>query len=148
MEQLLCHLTGDFLLQPSWCALNKSKRFIPCLVHILIYTSVFLLLTTSWKALLVIGGTHFILDRYHVILKTLIWWREHLNPSFSYVPKELCQFTGYFDNIGNDIDSVKFPIINTSGEHTARLNYVSVWLYIITDNYFHLLINFLALKYL
>lgn len=63
MEQLLCHLFADFVLQSDWMAMNKSKRSWPCLVHVPIYTSVFLFLTTSWKALLVIGAVHFVLDR-------------------------------------------------------------------------------------
>ena len=147
MEQLLAHIFGDFVLQSDYLALNKSKRSWPCLVHVLIYTSVFLFLTFSWKALLVIGVTHFLLDRFHTPLKRLIWWRNHLNPTLSYAPfKTNCDTTGYFD---------AYPLIHTEpimdkrgGLHTQRLAFITMWLYIIHDNFLHLLINFLALKYL
>jgi hypothetical protein len=64
MEQLLTHFWGDFALQSSWMALNKSRHSWPCLLHVIIYTSTFLFLTLAWKALLVIGLTHFLIDRF------------------------------------------------------------------------------------
>jgi hypothetical protein len=160
MEQLLVHVFADYLVQSDHMALNKSKRTFPCLVHVVIYTACFLILTTSWKALLVIGGTHFILDRFPVILRRLIWWKNHLSPHLTYAPYEKCQATGYYDNLINEVTgkpSEKFHeqnIFNEFGCWKAnvrfepRLNYISIWLYIITDNFFHLTINYFALKYL
>jgi hypothetical protein len=141
MEQLLVHLFGDYFLQPSWCALNKSKRSLPCLVHVLIYTACFLILTTSWKALLVIGLTHFILDRFPIIIKKLIWWREHLNPHFQYPTYESCDTTGFYDNS---------PYNTWKGGNwgEARPFCITVWIFIIIDNMFHLIINYFALRYL
>ena len=103
MEQLLVHILGDYILQSDWQALNKSKRTIPCLTHVLIYTSCFLILTTSWKALLVIGGVHFILDRWHGTIRRLIWAKNHLGPGLKGVPYEKCQATGYYDNVINTL---------------------------------------------
>jgi hypothetical protein len=160
MPQLLCHICGDYILQSDWMALNKSKRSWPCLVHVLLYTSCFLFLTTSWKALLVIGATHFILDRFPVILKRIIWLKNHFGPWFWFVPFSKCNATGYYDNIINEVNGKPFE-----GHHCkewynnetrarkfisyeARLNYITIWLYIITDNFFHLLINYLALTHL
>ena len=149
MEQLLVHIFGDFLIQSDYMAMNKSKRSWPCLIHVLLYTSCFLLLTTSWKALLVIGITHFILDRWPIILKRLIWWKNHLNPNFSFAPFRMCNMTGYFDNIQNEIEGNMHSQWNSKWmEHNARFNYITIWLYIITDNFFHLFINYMALKYL
>jgi hypothetical protein len=143
MEQILVHLFGDYFLQPSWCALNKSKRSLPCLVHVITYTACFLILTTSWKALLVIGLTHFILDRFPVIIKKLIWLREHLNPSFKYPIYEACDTTGFYD------DS-PFNAYKNKGNYWGipRPFCITVWIYIITDNLFHLLINYVAIRYL
>ena len=118
MEQLLCHLTGDFLLQNTWMGENKSKKTWICLLHVLIYTSVFLLLTTSWKALLFIGVTHFIIDRFQ-LPKYLIRLKTpggKLYPSFGFKPEQ--------------------P------------HYQAFWLYVITDNTLHLLLNYLALRFL
>jgi len=144
MTQILVHLWGDFVLQSDWMALNKSKRSFNCLIHVLIYTSFFLLLTTSWKALLVIGGTHFLIDRFPIIVKRLIWLKNHLNPQFSYVPFKYCNITGYFD----DLTNAKTPKKEIKQYGTPRLFSVTIWLCIITDNLFHLTINYFAIKYL
>lgn len=148
MEQLLVHLLGDFALQSDWMALNKSKRTIPCLVHVLIYTACFLLLTTSWKALLVIGATHFLLDRFHTPLKRLMWLRGHLNPWFRYPEYAKCDTTGYYDE--SPYNTKHFTSGDGSTELYAkpRLFFISCWLYIIHDNFLHLVINYFALKYL
>ena len=146
MEQLLCHIFGDFLLQSDWMALNKNKRTIPCLVHVLIYTSVFLLLTVSWKALLVIGVTHFFLDRFPQVLRKAIWVRNHLNPRLEYPPFGKCDSTGYFDD--SQFNSVAPEAGDAKLYSKKRLFPITIWLYIIHDNFLHLTINFLALKYL
>ncbi len=147
MQQLLVHLFGDFICQNSWMALNKSKKTFPCLVHILIYTSCFLLLTTSWKALLVIGVTHFFIDRFHTPLKRFIWFKQHFNPKFYYPKFVKCDTTGLYD------DSPFNTVIGDSGDEPMGYNkrtlfFISMWLYIIHDNFLHLAINYLALKYL
>lgn len=147
MQQLLCHIFGDYILQSDWMALNKSKRTLPCLVHVLTYTLTFLFLTTSWKALLVIGGVHFILDRFPIIIKRLIWLKNHIGPTGCFVPFSKCQGTGYYDNIVNEVTDKPYTKEVIDG-FAPRLNYITIWLYIITDNFLHLLTNYLALKYL
>ena len=148
MEQLLVHLLGDYALQSDYMALNKSKRTIPCLVHVLIYTSCFLLLTTSWKALLVIGVTHFLLDRFHTPLKRFIWLRGHLNPKFVYPEYAKCDTTGYYDDSPFNTKKATSGDGSTEMYHKPRLFFISMWLYIVHDNFLHLVINFFALKYL
>jgi uncharacterized protein DUF3307 len=150
MTQIFAHLIGDYILQSDWMAMNKSKRTWPCLVHVLLYTSCFLFLTTSWKALLVIGGVHFILDRWPVIIRRLIWLKNHINPNFKYVPFEKCRVTGYFDTIlmESNADIAFVDKSETVNGFQPRLNYITIWLYIITDNLLHLLTNYLALTYL
>ena len=153
MEQLLAHIFGDFILQSDWQALNKNKKTFNCLVHVLIYTSVFLLLTTSWKALLVIGTTHFIIDRFPIIVKKLIWWKNHF-PTGKYPPFIMCDTTGYYDDSpynSNEANTEECYTnkINASGIcGKPRLFFITTWLYIITDNFLHLTINYFALTYL
>ena len=154
MEQLLCHLFGDFALQTDWMAMNKSKKSFNCLVHVLIYTACFLLITTSWKALLVIGITHFILDRWHFILRRLIWLKNHF--PLGYPPYAYCNTTGYYDdspyNTNSMVDYINhFP----NGKHwiltcfgKPRHFFITIWIYIVIDNLCHLTINYLAIKYL
>ena len=72
MGELLCHLWGDFMLQNDWMGLNKKLAgrdgYIPCTVHVVIYASCFLFTTTFWMALL-IGLTHYVIDRGHLVEK-------------------------------------------------------------------------------
>jgi hypothetical protein len=145
MPQLLCHIFGDYILQSDWMALNKSKRTLPCLVHVLLYTAGFLFLTTSWKALLVIGGVHFILDRFPIIIKRMIWAKNHINPTGDYKSFEQCNTTGYYDD--SPYNTKPTGLWVAEGDRPRHF-FITVWLYIITDNFLHLLTNYLALAYL
>lgn len=69
MEQLLIHLFADYWLQNDWMALNKKNRWFPAIVHGVIYTLPFFLLTRSVVALLVIGITHTIIDHTDIVCK-------------------------------------------------------------------------------
>ena len=143
---LLCHFVGDFWLQTDWMAMNKGRKSWNCLVHVLIYTSCFLLLTTSWKALLFIGVTHFIFDRWHVILKRMIWWRNHF-PTGKYPPFRLCNTTGYYDDSPyNSYTPLNKFVIKRYGQ--PRLFFITMWLYIVQDNLLHLICNLIALTLL
>jgi hypothetical protein len=133
MEQLLIHIFSDYWFQSDWMALNKSKRTIPCLVHCIIYTLPFLILTHNPLALFLIFATHFIEDRWSLV-KYFIWLKNHLNPQFKYHPYSKCNITGYYDTWYPD---------NKDG----RPSFITTWLYIVTDNSYHLLCNFLILKY-
>lgn len=146
---LLCHLIPDYLLQTDWMALNKSKNTWNCLVHVLIYTSCFLILTFSWKALLFIGITHFIFDRWPIIIRRLIWWKNHF-PTFDYAPFEYCDTTGYCDdspyNSAKKDEVMDKFVVTRYGK--PRHFFITIWLYIISDNTLHLICNFIALYFL
>ena len=149
MEQLLCHIFGDFCLQSDYFAMNKAKRSWPCFLHVLTYTACFLFLTVSWKALLVIGVTHFIIDRWPVIIKRTIWLKNHLGPKLAFPPFRKCSGTGYYDNFLNEVNNVPRDKWETSwGAYSTRMNYITIWLCIVTDNFCHLFINYMAIKYL
>jgi len=137
---LLCHFVGDFWLQTDWMTMNKSKSSLHCFVHCLIYTACFLILTTSWKALLFIFVTHFILDRWHGIIKRMIWVKNHF-PTFQYPPFAYCNTTGYYDDSPyNTMQRGK-----EMGFGKPRHFFITIWIYIISDNVLHLTCNLLAL---
>jgi hypothetical protein len=124
MEQLLAHLVGDYLLQSSHMAEHKIHSWPVALLHALVYSLPFVLLTQSPAALLMIFGTHAVIDRYRLahylaMLKNIAgepWrWRDFITP------------TGHAQDM---------PA------------WMAVWLVIITDNAMHLLINYFAIKYL
>jgi hypothetical protein len=151
-------------------ALKKSERSSTCFIHVCLYTLPFLLLTHSWKALAIIAGTHFIIDRFGVA-RYLVWLKNHID--FHGFPSwKLCSRTGFFDERTEDEFTVHFTTTLTqSGNmvipptefedkmellqeyreakktHAPRPLFVTVWLTIIADNSLHLLCNFLALKY-
>jgi len=134
MEQLLVHLLGDYWLQSDVLALNKHKNSLCCFVHVIIYTACFLILTQNWLALLVIGGTHFLIDRFS-LAKYLIWAKNHISPC-GYAPWRACDLTGYYDS----------EAYSTS-LYERRPIWITVWLYIISDNSLHLACNYFALKF-
>jgi hypothetical protein len=68
MEQILCHLVGDYVLQTNWMARNKSKKSTAAIMHALFYVLPFVLLTQSPAALLIIFFTHLLIDRFSLAL--------------------------------------------------------------------------------
>ena len=120
---ILAHLVGDYLLQSHWMATEKVHRWWPAVAHGLTYTLPYLVVTRSPLALLVIAGTHVVIDRYR-LAKHVVWLKNQLGPS-SHRPGHTP--TGYPD------------------ETPAWL---AVWLLIVADNTLHLLINTAAVVWL
>lgn len=159
MEQLILHMFGDYVLQSSWHALNKTKQTLPCLLHCITYSAPFALLTHSWMALYVIFATHFLIDRFG-LARYVVWFKEWQDPG-GHVPWQFCSLTGYYDP--------EITVIPKSVEERDQLSdmmqrlreiqkvatvvnprpiWLRVWLTIVADNTFHLAINFLAITYL
>jgi len=124
MEQLLAHLTGDYLLQSSHMALHKTRRWSVALLHATLYTLPFLLITLSPSALAVIGGTHAVIDRYR-----LAWYVSMAR-----------------NMAGDPIHWHRYRTATGYDKSTPR--WMSTWLVIIVDNTMHLLINFFSIQYL
>lgn len=120
---LLAHLVGDYILQTHWMAEEKTKRWLPAIAHAVTYTLPYALITHSPVALLVIGGTHAVIDRYR-LARHLVWLKNQFAPA-AYRPGHTA--TGY------------------TAETPA---FLAVWLMILTDNTLHLLINTAAVTWL
>lgn len=120
---ILAHLVGDYLLQSHWMATEKVHRWWPAVAHGLTYTLPYLLITRSPWALLVIAGTHIVIDRYR-LAKHVVWLKNQLAPA-AYRPGHTA--TGYSEDV---------PA------------WMAVWLLILADNTLHLLINFAAVRWL
>jgi hypothetical protein len=133
MLQLILHGIGDYVLQTDEQALNKKNDgfygFKCCLIHCITYSLPFLFIG-SWKAVLAIFISHFIIDRTNVVSYALA--------------------------VKNGVK--KFTNTNSEGEwvyDTSNFGFglnrpfaITIWLYIITDNLLHIICNYLALKYL
>lgn len=126
-DQLVLHAIGDYVLQSDWMANEKTKRKVAALAHVVTYTLPWLFLTTSWKALVFIAVTHFIIDHWR-LARYICWLKnEVFSPKDWRHPWSECVGTGY---------------------HKDRPPWMAVWLMIIADNVMHVLLNGLAMKYL
>lgn len=137
MEQLLIHLFSDYWLQNDWMATNKKKRWLPAIIHGFIYALPFILLTRSILALFVICITHIIIDHTDIVA----FFNRIKNWDFK--SKTLL----YFKQLGDGLLQ-KTSITINDGYGTDRPLFLRVWLLIIQDNILHLIINYLAIKYL
>lgn len=126
MEILLAHLVGDYVIQSDWMAIEKTKRWLPAVVHAATYTILYVLITQSWLALLVIFGTHAVIDRYR-LARHLVWAKNLLAPKRYHYPWDECSASGY---------------------HRSRPEWLAVWLMIIADNTAHLAINWASVIWL
>jgi hypothetical protein len=111
---LLAHLVGDYIIQSHWMATQKTS--LP-----------YLLVTQSPLALLLIAGTHIVIDRFR-LAKHLMWFKNQIGPK-AFRPS----WAEAKDNAGY---SASTPA------------WMAVWLMIIADNTLHLLINTAAVIWL
>lgn len=138
-DQLVCHGVGDYILQSDWMATTKTKKSIAALAHVVTYTLPFLMLTQSWKALLFIAGTHFVIDRWR-LARYVVWAKNWLAPcweNFEY--HEITAFKR---------PTPPFSECRATGYSPTRPDWMVVWLLIIADNLMHVILNGVALKYL
>ena len=124
---IIAHFIGDYWLQSGWMANEKTKRWWPAIVHGVVYTIPFLLVTQSPLALFVIASTHIVIDRYR-LAKYITFSKEHLAPKSWWPTWEDAK-----DNAG-------FP--------STVPPWLSFWLLFITDNTLHMVINFAAVMWL
>ena len=132
MTQLLLHLWGDYILQSDWMAKGKTIWWLPCLLHVTLYSLPFLLVGATWRAFVVIFATHYLIDRYR--LARFLTFAKNWEPK-----KPQFWKTGPIQ---------WYPLVTSTGYPTENPAWLAVWLLIIADNILHLTINFLALKYL
>lgn len=124
--QLFCHLFGDYVLQSAWMANNKTKRWLPAIVHACTYFLPFVVLRPSFTAAIVIIGTHTLIDRFR-LARYVAYMNMFLAPPKEWKPWAECSGTGY---------------------HQDTPQFLAIWLMIIIDNTVHMIINALALAYL
>ncbi len=161
-DQLVAHAIGDYILQSDWMASEKTKKTLAALAHVATYTLPFLFLTLSWKALLFIAGTHFIIDRWR-LARYVCWIKNWLAPEWitpNGAPGTpaaiLCYPKGVTPDHSNPLKgAVLGSVRNFSWKDCSGTGYapdkpawLAVWLMIITDNTMHVLCNAAALRWL
>lgn len=119
----LAHMVGDYLIQSDWMAQQKTKRWWPAIAHGLSYALPFVFITRSPLALVVIAGTHVVIDHYR-LARHVVWAKNQLAPA---------DFR---------------PAHTATGHSDDRPVWLSTWLLIIADNILHMLINVAAVVWL
>ena len=140
-DQLVCHLVGDYVLQSDLMASEKTKRSLPCFLHVLSYTLPFLFLTFSWKALLFIAATHFVIDRWR-LARHLAWIKNFM------APRWIKASVTTSEDLEKLVRNLPWETCKGTGYPPDKPVWLSVWLMIFTDNTCHLILNGIALKWL
>lgn len=155
MEQLICHLVGDYVLQSHWMATEKTKRSIAALIHVALYGSVFLLITRDPLVLAVIVGTHFVIDRFR-LARHVSWVKNFLAPVRRTRVTRRPRVAIAAETLPwQEYEYGKWTSSNPSWADCSATGYppdtppwMSVWLMIIVDQAMHLSINYAALRWL
>jgi len=122
-EQMLAHAVGDYVVQSHWMANGKTSGHVPAAAHAATYTLPFLRFTRSPWRLAVIGGTHFVIDRWR-LARYVVWAKNQVAPA-----------------------DQRFPLDSTTTGYPAETPpWLAVWLMIVCDNVLHVLVNRAALK--
>lgn len=151
-DQLVCHAIGDYILQSDYMAQTKTKRSVAALAHVVTYALPFLFLTRSWKALLFIVATHFVIDRWR-LARYICWAKNFVAPKWLKRPflNELSSPPIWYEYPGDVNPTLRnwpwWPCKDT-GYLPTTPRFLAVWLMIITDNLMHVLCNAAALRWL
>ena len=148
MQQLLLHLTGDYLLQSDHMGARKRSSTLWAGIHALIYSLPFLLLEPSWTAWSVICGTHLLIDRFG-LARYLIWaknillglWPERILCLMSRNPDRLVEWE-------SDRRRLAWKNCSATGYPANVQVWLATTLLIVADNSLHLLINWASLEWL
>ncbi len=132
MEQLILHLIGDYVTQSDWMAQNKTKRFLPAFLHTWVYSLPFLFLHPSMLGFVVIMTTHFAIDRYR-LARFVVWAKNVIG---SPILREETEH------------ELRWSNCSATGYPSERPAWLAVWLLIACDNTLHLVLNYVALRWL
>jgi hypothetical protein len=142
-DQLVLHALGDFIFQSDWMATEKTKKSSAALAHVLVYTSLWLTVTTSWRALAFIAGTHFVIDRWR-LARYVVWAKNFMAPKYVPVPKSVPGTSGHMILVRNK----SWAKCSATGYDPERPIWLAFWLMIVADNLLHVCCNAVALKWL
>jgi len=136
-DQLLCHLVGDYFIQSDWMANEKTKKSVAALAHAITYGLPFLFLRPSLAAMLLIVGSHFLIDRFR-LARYVCYAKNFLAPRW---------IEQKHDAGSERLRNYPWAECEATGYHKDRPAWLAVWLLIICDNTMHILLNGIALKY-
>jgi len=133
---VLGHLTGDYLLQNKWMAMNKNGNWFTCVVHCCLYTAAVALFTAPVMShfplwIPVIFLTHFPIDYWGLADK----WLDFINGR---------SLRDFFENGHRNIPPAD-SFAKEENYQILRGGFTSV-VYTMTDNTMHLILMYFAAK--
>lgn len=131
---------GDYISQSDWMASAKATSSTPATVHALVYTLPFALISLDWRMLAIIGGSHFVIDRFR-LARHVCWAKNFLAPP----PLKVLDSKKNVINVHTWWHAWKD--CQKTGYHHTRPDWLAVWLMIRADNCLHLIINGLAVSF-
>lgn len=147
MSTILAHLFGDYVVQTDHMARHKVKSTedpggtLEAAQHAALYTACYIPVTRNWKALVVIGGTHYLIDRYR-LAKYVVWARNQIAPAESrYKFKDAGPFAQKQSAKPYGPESAGLYRVSPDSP-----DWLSGWLLFIADNAMHLAINEWAVR--
>lgn len=152
-DQILIHAIGDYVTQSHWMATTKTSQWKAALCHVLTYGPLFLFLTTSPLVLLVIIGSHYVIDRYR-LARYVVFVKNRLAPRTSLVLVKVPNDDiasgpdGFYHQYKEVSNWHSWKDCSQTGFHKDVPVWLSTWLLIIVDNVMHVAINAAALKWL
>lgn len=153
MEQLLCHLIGDYVLQNHWMATAKTFSVRAAAVHALVYSLPFVVLVLAQGglrldgplnglvALVIICATHFVIDHFRLARYWVDFWGTGKE---GWLLGAWMRLRGYTKEDG----WWKSETVSWERAIDDAPPFLAVWLLIIVDNTMHLTINYFALRLL
>lgn len=147
MSEALSHLFGDYVVQSDWMAVEKTSRHLPATLHAACYAACFLPVTRSSRALAVIGGTHFLIDRYR-LARYVVWAKNQLAPAeWRHAWNNHVDRTGYHTPDVTWVDAHGVTrVVHDDCIRQGKPEWLALPLLIVADNALHLLINRWAIR--
>ncbi len=94
VDQVTAHFVGDYIIQSHWMATEKTRRWLPAIIHAVSYGLPFLFLRPSISAMAVLVGTHAVIDRYR-LARHVCWAKNQVAPHSHRVSWDHSWATGY-----------------------------------------------------
>lgn len=119
MEQLLLHLFGDFVLQNDYVGTTKKKKTTKGLLYCIFHCTT-----------------------YAIPFLLITNWMGAFLIGFTHFLIDRWDFVGWFNSKKNFVKTRE-----NFGFNLDRPFAISIWLYIITDNTIHLILNWFIISY-
>lgn len=169
----IAHLVGDYIFQTDHMAQEKTKHWVPAILHGLTYGIPFALLGITWPALVIIVGTHIVIDRYR-LAKYIVWAKNQLAPkAFRPVwrkgPAPVVPVVAPTQSATDNRTLVNDSLRNLLAYQTPKVlsepqdstnyankatgysektpDWMAVWLMVIADNTIHIVLNTIAILF-